>query len=252
MSGPLQTKGVRHVIRVHRPWVRWAAIGVGTVAVLIGAFAIYSLGRSQSGYDWTESVRMEAERRRLIAEIRRLRAENNELSERAVRLERAGEIDKRAAGVLNQSLKDEQAELAALKEQVAFYRGIVSPEESSAGIRVYEVEFRPGSEADLYQYDLVLIQAMHHDNPISGNADLVFKGLLDGTARSYRLADIEVERGKTLIFSFRYFQQLSGAVRFPRGFMPSRVVVDVTRNGNPPARYQQTYDWTRIQHTAGT
>lgn len=252
MSGPLQTKGVRHVIRVHRPWVRWAVIGAGTVAILIGAFAIYALGRSQSGYDWTETVRLEAERRRLIAEIRRLRDENNRLSARAVLLERGGEIDKRAAGVLNQSLKDEQAELAALKEQVAFYRGIVSPEESSAGIRVYEVQFRPGSEADLYQYDLVLIQAMHHETSISGSADLMLNGLLGGTPRSYRLADIEVERGKTLLFSFRYFQQLSGSVRLPRGFTPSRVVVDVTRNGNPPARFQQTYDWNKIQHTAGT
>ena len=47
---------------------------------------------------------------------------------------------------------------------MAFYRGIVSPEQSSAGVRVYELQLRPGSEADLYQYDLVLIQAMRHDN----------------------------------------------------------------------------------------
>jgi hypothetical protein len=251
MPAPLHNTGVRHVIRVHRPWLRWALIGAGTVAVLIGSFALYALGRSQSGNDWTHTLKLEAEQRRLVGEIRRLRAENNRLAERVVLLERASEIDKRAAAVLNQSLRDGQAELAALKEQVAFYRGIVSPEESSAGIRVYELQLRPGSEPELYQYDLVLIQAMRHDNTVSGSADLAFIGLQDGQPRSYRLAELEVERGKTLLFSFRYFQQLSGSVRLPRGFTPSRVQVDVVRNGNPPVRFQQLYDWTKVQYSAG-
>lgn len=251
MSGPLQTKGVRHVIRVHRPWVRWAVIGGSAVAILIGAFALYALGRSQSGYDWTESLRREAEQRRLVAEVRRLRGENQRLSARVVQLERGGEIDKRAAGVLDKSLRDEQVELAALKEQLAFYRGIVSPEESSAGVRVYELQARPGSEPDLYQYDLVLIQAMHHDNTVAGHAELVFIGLQDGQSRSYRLSEIEVERDKILVFSFRYFQQLSGSVRLPRGFVPARIQVDVVRNSNPPIRFQQVFDWTKIQQPAG-
>ena len=70
-------------------------------------------------------------------------------------------------------------------------------------------------------------------------ADSHSVGLQDGQSRNYRLVEIEVERGKTLVFSFRYFQQLSGTVRLPRGFKPARVQVDVTRNGNPPVRFQQ-------------
>lgn len=231
--------------------MRWAVVGAASVVALIGSFALYSLGRSQSGNDWTQTLRLETEQRRLVAEIRRLREENSRLSERLVLLERSGEIDKRAASVLNQSLRDEQAALAALKEQVAFYRGIVSPDESSAGVRVYELQMRPGSEPDLYQYDLVLIQAMRHENAVAGSADLSFIGLQDNQPRTYRLADMDVERGKTLIFSFRYFQQLSGSVRLPRGFKPSRVQVDVIRNGNPPVRFQQMYDWNKVQYSAG-
>ncbi len=252
MPAPQHNTGVRHVIKVHRPWLRWAMVGAGTVAILIGSFALYALGRSQSGNDWTHTLRLEAELRRMVAEVRRLRGENQRLSEHVVLLERGGDIDKRAAAVLNQSLRDEQAELAALKEQVAFYRGIVSPEESSAGVRVYELQLRPGSEPDLYQYDLVLIQVMRHENAVSGSADLAFIGLEDGQSRNYRLAEIEVERGKTLLFSFRYFQQLSGSVRLPRGFAPSRVQVDVVRGGSPPVRFQQMYDWNKVQYSAGT
>ncbi|MGH8453927.1 MAG: DUF6776 family protein [Nevskiales bacterium] len=251
MPAPQHNTGVRHVIRVHRPWLRWAVVGACSVAILIGSFALYALGRSQSGNDWTHTLRLEAEQRRLVAEIRRLRAENGRLSERVVLLERAGEIDKRAATVINQSLRDEQAALAALKEQVAFYRGIVSPEESSAGVRVYELQLRPGSEPELYQYDLVLIQVMRHDNAVAGSADLAFIGLQDGQPRNYRLAELEVERGKTLLFSFRYFQQLSGSIRLPRGFTPTRVQIDVIRNGNPPIRFQQMYDWNKVQYSAG-
>ena len=251
MPAPLHSTGVRHVIKIHRPWLRWALIGAGTAAVLIGSFALYALGRSQSGNDWTHTLRLEAEQHRLVAEIRRLRAENNRLSERVVLFERAGEIDKRAASVLNQSLRDGQAELAALKEQVAFYRGIVSPEESSAGVRIYELQIRPGSEPGLYQYDLVLIQTMRHDRTVSGSVDLTFIGLQAGQPRDLRLAEIEVERGKSLLFSFLYFQQLSGSVRLPQGFVPSRVQVEVQRDGKPPVRFRQVYDWTKVQRVAG-
>ena len=90
--------------------------------------------------------RLESEHHRLLAEIRRLRGDNQRLSQRVVLLERTGEIDKRAAGVLDQSLKDEQARLTALKEQVEFYRGIVSPEGYSVGVRVYELEMRRGPD----------------------------------------------------------------------------------------------------------
>lgn len=251
MPAPKHNTGVRHVIRVDRPWLRWAAAGIGAIVVLIGSFTLYALGRSQSGNDWTHTLRLEAEQRRLITEIRRLRAENSRLSERVVLLERAAEIDKRAAAVLNQSLRDGQTELAALKEQIAFYRGIVSPDESSAGVRVYELQLRPGSEPELYQYDLVLIQVMRHENTVSGNANLTFMGLQNGQPRSYSLAEVDVERGKSLLFSFRYFQQLSGSVRLPEGFVPSRVQVDVTRNGKSPVRFQQLYDWSKVQHSAG-
>ena len=90
--------------------VRWAVIGSSAVAILIGAFALYALGRSQSGYDWVK-LRREAEQRRLVAEVRRLRGENQRLSARVVQLERGGEyLDKRAAGVLDKSLRDEQVE----------------------------------------------------------------------------------------------------------------------------------------------
>lgn len=251
MPAPQHSTGARHVIRLHRPWLRWAVIGASAVAVLIGSFALYALGRSQSGNDWTHTLRLESEQRRLVSEIRRLRDENERLSERVVLLERTAEIDKRAAAVLNQSLRDEQAALAALKEQVAFYRGIVSPDESSAGVRVYELQLRSGSEPGLYQYDLVLIQVMRHDSTVAGSADFALIGLQDGQPRSYRLADIEVERGKTLLFSFQYFQQLSGSIRLPRGFAPTRVQVDVVRQGNPPVRFQQMYDWNKVQYSAG-
>ena len=79
----------------------------------LGLLRLYALGRSQSGNDWAHTLRLEAERHRLVTEIRRLRGENKRLSERVVLLERAGEIDKRAASVLDKSLRDEQAELAA-------------------------------------------------------------------------------------------------------------------------------------------
>lgn len=248
---PAPPPQVKHVIRTHNPWRRWVIVCVATVFLLVGGWGLYTYGRSVAEYDWSKTSSLEAEERRLVSEIRRLRSENERLAQRVVLLERNGEIDKTAAGVLNQSLRDEQAKLTALKEQVEFYRGIVSPEGYSAAVRVYELEMRPVAEAGLYEYDLVLIQPVRHDTAVSGSAELTVHGLQDGQPKSYRLSDVEAEGGKSLLFSFKYFQQLSGSVRLPKGFKPTRVQVDVVRADTPAARIQQTYNWKDIEKTGG-
>src|SRR5262245_61538417 len=101
------TTHIQHVIRQHNPWQQRALIVIGTMLALAGGYGLYAIGRSQAEYDWAKASRMEGEQRRLTAEIRRLRNENEQLSQRVVLLERTGDIDKRAAGLLNQSLKDE-------------------------------------------------------------------------------------------------------------------------------------------------
>jgi hypothetical protein len=250
MASTLKTTDIRHVIRQHNPWQQRALIVIGTMLVLAGGYGLYAIGRSQAEYDWAKASRMEGEQRRLTAEIRRLRNENERLSQRVVLLERTGDIDKRAAGLLNQSLRDEQAQLSALKEQVAFYRGIVSPEESAAGVRIYEMRMQPAAEPGIYQYDLILIQAMPHGDMISGGADFSVEGALGGQSRAFRRADIEIEKGRDLAFSFKHFQELSGSVRLPAGFTPARVKVEVTRAG-ASARIQQQYNWQDIARPAG-
>lgn len=251
MPRPATPPQVRHVIRSHNPWRRWAILCAVTVFLLVGGWGLYVYGHSQAEYDWSRTASLEAEERRLTAELRRLRSENERLAQRVVLLERNGDIDKTAAGVLNQSLRDEQAKLTALKEQVEFYRGIVSPEGYSAAVRVYELEMRPVAEAGLYEYDLVLIQPVRHDSAVSGSAEMTVHGLQDGQPKAYKLSDIEAEGGGTLSFSFKYFQQLSGSVRLPKGFKPTRVQVDVVRADTPTARIQQVYNWKDIEKSGG-
>ena len=91
---------------------------------------------------------------------------------------------------------------------------------------------------------------MHHDNTVAGHAELVFIGLQDGQSRSYRLSEIEVERDKILVFSFRYFQQLSGSVRLPRGFGAGASTGRCGAYGRFSRRFQQVFDWTKIQQPA--
>jgi hypothetical protein len=249
MPSPLNYTQVRHVIRTHHPSRRWVLVGLGIVFLLMGSYLLYSIGRSQAEYDGVRAARLESEHHRLLAEIRRLRGENQRLSQRVVLLERTGEIDKRAAGVLDQSLKDEQSKLTALKEQVEFYRGIVSPEGYSAGVRVYELEMRRGPETALYEYNLVLIQPVRHDASVSGSVDVTLHGMQAGQARSYRLSDLDVEKGKTLLFSFKYFQELTGSLHLPAGFKPTRVQVEVVRAG--AGKTQQVYNWDDVQQPAG-
>jgi hypothetical protein len=243
---------VKHqiIIQRHRPWLRPALIAGGSAALALASFGLYSYTRAHTVSDFEraqlEVEQLREERRQLTHDLRAARKEVSDLKDQVVYAQRSGEIDTQACDTVKGSLGGLQNEAADLREQLAFYRGIVSPDLARAGVRVYDLKLTPGAAARVYHYELALIQSVRHDSRIGGSISLLLEGMKGGAKQILRWEDLATGDAKNLLFSFKYFEEFSGDLRLPEGFKPLRVTATLVTDveGAPPVEDQ--FDWNKI------
>ncbi|MBA4284172.1 MAG: hypothetical protein C0434_01385 [Xanthomonadaceae bacterium] len=228
--------------------------GVVTLA-LLASFALYRYTRATTVSDFEaatgERDRLLDERRQLTRDLRAAKAEADTLRDQVAYLTRSQQIDDGACVAVKQSLGRLQAESADLREQLAFYRGIVSPQESQAGVRVYEFRITALKSAPgAFRYDLVLIQPVRSEKRVGGQAQVVIEGLKDRKKQRLKLADVAVNGDGNLLFSFQYFEEFSGELRLPNGFRPLRAIVSLQPGGDGKPGIEDEYEWAKIVQEA--
>lgn len=180
------------------------------------------------------------ERDRIRDKNTRLQQQNIELREQIAILERANQIDKKAYLDVDEYLLALQSENFSLKEEVAFYRGILSsPRSNGLGIQSFQVQ--QGSHGVLYRYRLVLTQDMKSDKVVSGTVDLSIAGEQDGLTKRLSSEDLRGGDNRVIEFQFKHFQKIEGTFSLPRGFSPRSVSVQVMGDGETVT--EKTFDW---------
>jgi cell division protein FtsL len=230
------------IVRPHRPRRRlvfWTATTLSIVLALLGAF-VY--GQWQAGFD---RARTNSEIADLKAQLKDVHKRNADLHDQVVALERAREIDKAAHDQVQQNLSNLQAKMVDLREELAFYRGIVSPQDSSTGLKVQSLAVSSAGEAGHFHYKLVLIQARSHRDKVAGSVNIQVTGEAGGKTVSQAVAGKSAQ-GKALAFSFRYFQNIEGDFTLPDGFKPTKVVVKVDSRSHK-APITQVFDWNIVK-----
>ncbi|MEC9362255.1 MAG: DUF6776 family protein [Sinimarinibacterium flocculans] len=242
----------RIVVARQRPWwLKPALIGGGGFLLALGAWGLYLYTRASTVSDF-EHARLEVEqlreeRRGLTRDLRMAREQIRELEEQVAYVERSQQIDTEACNEVRASLGDLQAEASDLREQLAFYRGIVAPEQSRAGVRVYEFKMQPAATPDRYAYELVLIQSVRHDKRVAGRIDLELVGERGNAEVRLPWADVSVgDTVPNLVFSLKYFEEFAGEIAVPRNFEPVRVTVTLVPEGNGSPRVDESFDWERL------
>lgn len=237
------------VIQRHRPGLKPALIAVATFVLAVGGFALYAWTRATTVTDFeraqTELEQLHEERRALTRDLRAARNEISELKDQLVYVQRSTEIDTQSCDTVRNSLTGLQTEVSDLREQLAFYRGIVSPELSRAGVRVYDFKLSRSTASNAFRYELVLIQSVRHDRRIGGQVQLVVEGTQNGVRQTLKLDEVALGANKDLAFSFKYFQEFGGDFRLPPGFRPEQVTVTLSTDvpGAPDVREQ--FEWSK-------
>jgi hypothetical protein len=235
---PLRTG--RLVVRYHAPW-RGRAFTIGAVVcLLVLLVGMFELGRYRSGYSKLAEMQ---HRRELAATIESLESENERLRQAVAAAELARDVDRKAYADVEKNLADLQAQVLKHREELTFYRGIVSPEDGIGGLRIQRFQVLPGGADQHYRLRLVLVQSMRQDAVVSGSVSIQIEGVRDNKPLELALAEAmgEPRADAQLPFRFRYFQNLEQDIVLPPGFEPRAVNVEVRTSKLSPVR--ESYPW---------
>ncbi len=178
-------------------------------------------------------------------ELRQVRSARRRLAEEAAYLTQSVAVEREACAGVTTSLVEQQEELSKLREQLAFYRGIVAPDEVSAGIQVHGLDVRL-AERQVHEFRLTLTQAVRGGEVVRAKVKMSLEGLRADQRVSLPFSELLVGGDLGEVFEFRYYKELFGEFRLPRDLTPLRISVtlDPVRRGQKSIT--RTFAWTEL------
>lgn len=209
--------------------------------VLVCVYLVYEFGRIQANYNIVDAAR---ERQAYESRIDELHVEIAALKETIARLETNHEIDQAAYQEVESSLVDLQAKIQEQTNEIAFYRGIVSPADGKAGLRVQDLRLTRAATERAYNVRLVLVQSLKHDRTVSGDVGLFVEGVQDGDEVSYPYSQLlGADSESQWPFKFRYFQDFDREIILPDGFTPESIRIEVRSKTRSISSIEERYAW---------
>ncbi len=230
------------VIRQHRPVRDLVIAGVAVIAIGVSAYALY-MNASARARD--EVSVLSEEREELMITVEALREGNMVLRERVAIVERAQQVEGKAYEGVDVHLRSLQDEVLALKEEIAFYRGIVSAGKEK-GLKIQTFVVDKESSSGSYRFQLVLTQNLNRVKMISGTIKLNIVDEQNGKPRRLLLSDMSGQQANSLKFEFKFFQRIEGRFTLPDGFKPDRLQIQVVSKGKKPASVEKSFEWQGI------
>ena len=227
-------------VRQRQPWRVWLGL-----AIVIGCLvASFYFGQFYQAHELRRAL---IERDTLISRIEELEARNSRLVQENAHLEGGSKIEREAYQQANQELVRLQQELLAQKEELIFYRGIVSPSQSALGVNLQSFEVRRKNNQNEYSYKLILTKSGKSTKKVSGNTELLIRGESSGSVSELKLTDLVLEKAdRNTKFAFRYFQVFEGDIVLPEGFQPFEVKIGIKPTTKKVKSVSETISWTEV------
>ena len=212
-------------------------------ALLIFGFVylVFEFGRIQANYNIVDAGK---QRQMYEGRIADLEKEIIGLNEDIALLETHRDIDTEAYREVEASLTTLQAKIQEQREAIAFYRGIVSPADGAAGLKVQDLRLTRSQDEHAYNVRLVLVQSLQHDRKVTGDVSLVVQGQEGGVTTSYSYAELlPADASASWPFSFRYFQDFDRQIVLPDGFTPESITIEVNSKTRSISSIEESYSW---------
>ena len=142
---------------------------------------------------------------------------------------------------LRRTIKELRDKIGSLEEEARFYRRLVAPSEAERGFRIERLTISATREPSTFAYQLLLTQIADQHDWLEGDVEVEVSGERDGTVERHALAALAGEEGFAGGFRFLYFQELSGKLSLPEGFVP--LAVTVAASVKEGARVRESFDW---------
>lgn len=216
------------------------------LALPLAGWYLYDSGRQQGGY---YSAVAKEKVNVLLNRVAGLEIQLQESDDSLILMRKNNEVDRLSHDQVKVSVQEQQSEILELKQEVVFYRGIVSPSNSAKGLALQSVNIEIAEneqEKQRFRFTVVLIQVLENRNYISGKVDIRIKGIENESVRLLPLSDLLIDKKENLRFRFRYFQRLHGEIRLPPGFIAEDFIVTVTPRKKGGVQFEKTYNWNEI------
>ena len=212
--------------------------------ILAGCYLSFELGRYQAGYSRLDAWRSA---RAYQDDIVARDATIDDLERQNAILQTSGEIDRETYASVEANLAELEARIQSQEEELVFYRGIVTPGDGVAGLRVQNVEIVPGEGEATHTLRVLLVQAIVHNERVTGSVRVSVRGMLGEVQTAFGLEDLGTESQATDIpYGFRYFQTLEMGLKLPEGFEPAELEVQVWPRSPRGETMMQSFPWPAV------
>jgi cell division protein FtsB len=233
----------QYLIKHHNPRRIFAVRAVLIVAVFAACWGLYEFGRGRSGYDWDKA---NTQIRALREQIGALDSRINKLMIENAQLSSDQAIDSTANLQVSDKLRQLNEEMFELKEELVFYRSLLSPAEMEPGLQILGIQVSKDGDGNTYNYKIVLTQRHSRDQFATGEISMQLNGTDSGKKTRLDLQQLMGEGENSLAFKFKNFQSLEGQLTLPEGFEPKDVLVSIMPATRGIKQIERTYEWNSI------
>ena len=227
-------------VRQHAPWKLWLA-----TFMLAGVMAMFFfLG---IGYQDYQLEHLQLERETLVSRIGELETRNHNLVEKNAHLQGGSRVERDAYELANQELVRLQRQLLDQKEELAFYRGIVSPSDAELGVNLQTFEVRKKNNQNQFSYKMILTKSGKSTIKVRGDTSILIRGEMEGEVSVKNVSELALEKSPpNTKFAFKYFQVFEGDIALPEGFKPFEVEIGIKPTTKKVESFSETISWTRV------
>lgn len=206
-------------MRSQRPWY-WRLL-IAVVLVFLGYLLAY----------WQAAG---GEFGKLNKSLGSLLEENRALQSRLVHGERQLQVERAAQDNLSKELAKLQDEDMRLKEDVAFYKSILTDNVGAAQVKLHSFKLTKGQQPGQYEYHILMVQSGRHDRTIQGNIKLMLSGIQSGKQVSLPVS-LDQATAQAMKVNFKYYQRIDGSFMVPNGMLAQAVEASfIEIGGNQP------------------
>lgn len=154
------------------------------------------------------------------------------------------EADQQTLNELRNHLIDQAADIAALEDMLAFYRGVLAPEERDTPVVLRDPELVFTGQARRWQFTMVIHRGEAGESVYRGQLGLRIRGQGPGEPTFVSVSEVDsADESSVFPLRFRYLQQLQVVISLPEGFVPETIESVVTLTGPVRKTAQRSDRW---------
>jgi len=228
-------------IRTHVAWY-WRGLAIIAILSISLAFAawIYDAGRRIAGFDSDESVREIQSLRNYVME---LDTELTKLRSLAGSGESSLQIERATQRQLSRQVKGLESENAALKQDLAFFEGLMSSSVpgDELGVKIDHLRIDRDGVSGEYRYRMLVVNSGGRQaKELKGSLQLLVKMQQGGKDAMITLPSETEPNPQRFRFEIKHFHRLEGVFSVPSGAVVKGVEARLLQDGAVRARQSVT------------